>query len=248
MTTSIIRTIAIRLRADLLELLKKKAQSENRLLNDYIESILLNAVNDGSINANEEDSPKSINANEEDSPKKDTKKARTIKKIWLEVCVEEYESTGNRCLFKDSNLYIINGGDFVGALLILLPHMPGFASLQHDSCRWEHLWGYMYYRLFPLLKKNPSFSFDLRDIETAPKFARWITDELKLYIPIDENKVESIRKQMKNVSIGKPFALESIPNGVIARFDSVFMRMGVLERTDLTSDEIIRVQNWESTQ
>lgn len=63
---------------------------------------------------------------------------------------------------------------------------------------------------------------------------------------MDEKKLESIRKQLKKEQKDH-MPLEIINPEVVARFDSVFMRFGVLDRATLTEDEFNRVQEWEKT-
>ena len=69
-------------------------------------------------------------------------------------------------------------------------------------------------------------------------------NEVKDVLQMNENKLESIRKQLKKEQKDH-MPLEKIPPKVVARFDSVFMRMGILDRDDLTQEELKRVQEWE---
>ena len=235
------RTSALRLREDLFKLLEKNAKSNKLKLDEYVENLLLEIFKD--------ELPADVKKN--DPPKDNIRKARSIKQFWVSVSVEEYDPVSNRVIFKDpEDIFTLDGSNFRGALLFLLQFAPGFAPNRREGFRWEHLWGYFYHRLFPILNNEmPEFVYTRRDIETAPGFVKWIADQLnevKDVLHIDEKKLESIRKQLKKEQKDH-MPLEKIEPEVVARFDSVFMRMGILDRDDLTQEELKRVQEWEKT-
>ena len=235
------RTSALRLREDLFELLEKNAKSNKLKFVEYVENLLLDIFKD--------ELPADVKRNE---PQTDNiRKARSIKQFWVSVSVEEYDPVSNRIIFKDpEDIFTLDGSNFRGALLFLLQFAPGFAPNRREGFRWEHLWGYFYHRLFPILNNEmPEFVYTRRDIETAPGFVKWIANQLnevKDVLQMNENKLESIRKQLKKEQKDH-MPLEKIEPEVVARFDSVFMRMGILDRDDLTQEELKRVQEWEKT-
>jgi hypothetical protein len=232
---------ALSLRKDLFKLLENNAKSNKLKLDEYVENLLLDIFKD--------ELPADVKKNE---PQKDyIRKARSIKQFWVSVSVEEYDPVSNRVIFKDpEDIFTLDGSNFRGALLFLLQFAPGFAPNRREGFRWEHLWGYFYHKLFPILNREISeFVYTRRDIETAPDFVKWIADQLnevKDVLHMDEKKLESIRKQLKKEQKDH-MPLEKINPEVVARFDSVFMRFGVLDRADLTQDELKRVQEWEKT-
>lgn len=235
------QTKALRLREDLFKLLEKNAKSNKLKLDEYVENLLLEIFKD--------ELPADVKKNA--PPKDNIRKARSIKQFWVSVSVEEYDPVSNRVIFKEPNdIFTLDGTNLRGALLFLLKFAPGFAPNRRNEFHWEHLWGYLYHKLFPILNREfPEFDYTRSDIETAPGFVKWLSDqmnEVKDVLQMNENKLESIRKQLKKEQKDH-MPLEKIPPKVVARFDSVFMRMGILDRDDLTEDEFKRVQEWEKT-
>lgn len=235
------QTKALRLREDLFKLLEKNAKLNKLKLDEYVENLLLGIFKNELTADVKKNEPQTDNI----------RKARSIKQFWVSVSVEEYDPVSNRVIFKDpEDIFTLDGTNLRGALLFLLQFAPGFAPNRREGFRWEHLWGYLYHKLFPILNREfPEFDYTRSDIETAPGFVKWLSDqmnEVKDVLHIDEKKLESIRKQLKKEQKDH-MPLEKIEPEVVARFDSVFMRMGILDRDDLTQEELKRVQEWENT-